>query len=247
MRKILVISDLHCGAITGLTPPKWQTNAAQKTMYNIYKNWVKTQGPYDIVIVNGDAIDGTDRKGQGTECITTDRLEQVEIAYACIRESKCDNVQIIAGTPYHTGEGEDFEKVLADNFNANFKGHGYYNIEGLEFNIKHKQSGSAMPHMKTGPLAREISQNRNWFLEGVEPKADVLIRSHTHYFTQVTSQDCIAFSTPGLQALGNKYGSRQCTSPIHFGLLVLEVDKGRLAWTVSKASGQIQKVKSVKL
>jgi hypothetical protein len=47
MRKILVISDLQS---------KWQTNDAQKTLYNMYKTWAKPQGLYDIVMVNGDAF-----------------------------------------------------------------------------------------------------------------------------------------------------------------------------------------------
>jgi hypothetical protein len=216
-------------------------------MYDQYLEWIAQNGPFDHVIVNGDAIDGTDKKGGGTECITTDRIEQCMIAEKALRDTGATSFHIVAGTPYHVGNAEDFERVLATKMDASFHGHAYFEIEGLNFNIKHKVAGASMPYLKATPLAKEIAQNRNWYLEGVEPKADVLIRSHVHHFTQVDVMGCLAFTTPSLQALGNRYGSRQCSGPVHFGLIVMEVENGGLSWKVCMANGEDQKVKVTKL
>ena len=245
MKRVLVISDLHCGAHTGLTPFPWQTTQKQADAYNMYYQWVTNNGPYDHVIVNGDAIDGTDSKGGGVEAITTDRIEQCKIAEVAIREAGCKSIHIIAGTPYHVGNAEDFESVLAVNLGATFKGHGFYNIEGIEFNIKHKVGTSSLPHLKLAPLAKEILQNKMWYLEGVEPKADVLIRSHTHSYSQVDSQGCIAFVTPALQSMGNRYGSRQCTGVVNFGLIIIDVHQEGIQWKVCLDHGSSHKTKSI--
>jgi hypothetical protein len=211
----------------------------------MYYQWIGAYAPFDHVIVNGDAIDGTDRKGGGVEAITTDRLEQCRIAETCIRVAECKSVHIVAGTPYHVGNAEDFEAVLAGNLGATFHGHGFYNIEGIEFNVKHKVGTSSLPHLKLTPLAKEILQNRMWYLEGVEPKADVLIRSHTHSYSQVDTQGCIAFVTPALQSMGNRYGSRQCTGVVNFGLLVIDVCQEGIQWKLLQANGESHPKKSL--
>lgn len=247
MKRILVLSDMHCGAMTGITPPEYQVNNKQAGAYDQYKTWIDDNGPYYATIVNGDAIDGTDKKGGGVECITTNRNEQVRMAKIAIEEANCNNIHIIAGTPYHVGNAEDFEETLAEKLGATFRGHGYFNIEGIELNVKHKLAGASMPYLKLTPLAKEIAQNRNWYLEGVEPKADVIIRSHTHHYSMVEAMDCIAFCTPGLQTLGGRYGSRQCSSPVHFGLLILDIHEGGIQWKVLRASGESQRVSSIRL
>jgi hypothetical protein len=249
-KRTLVVSDLHCGASTGLTPlnPKWKQTELSETLYRLYLKWINELGPFDIAIVNGDAIDGTGDRSGGTEQITTDRLEQCEIAAECLRDTGAGQIHLIAGTPYHTGNAEDFEQVIAAKVGGQFHSRGFFNINGREFNFKHKIGSSGIPHGRLTPLAREILQNREWYLEGTEPKADVLIRSHVHYYDQIDHCDCLGFITAGLQALGNKYGARQCSGVVHFGILVIDVtDKGEITWTSRKAQGAVQRSQSLAL
>lgn len=249
-KRTLVVSDLHSGASTGLTPlnPKWRQTELSETLYRLYLKWISELGPFDIVIVNGDAIDGTGDRSGGTEQITTDRLEQCEIAAECLRDTGARDIHLIAGTPYHTGNAEDWEKIIAKEVGGKFHDRGFFQINGREFNFKHKIGSSGIPHGRLTPLAREILQNREWYLEGTEPKADVLIRSHVHYYDQIDHCDCLGFITAGLQSLGSKYGARQCSGVVHFGILVIDVtDKGEITWTSRKAAGTVQRSQSLAL
>lgn len=239
-KRILVLSDLHCGALTGLTPPSKQTTILQGTLWNLFRSWLDEFKPFNILFVNGDAIDGTGDRWSGSEQITTDRIKQCDIAVECL-QGIADDVHLIAGTPYHTGNGEDFEKVIADKLGGQFHSRGFFNINGREFNLKHKIGASSVPHGRLTPLAREILQNREWHLEGTEPLADVLIRSHVHYYEQVEHSGTLGFITAGLQALGSKYGARQCGGVVHFGILVIDVSsEGEISWASRKAQGKVQ-------
>jgi len=249
-KRILILSDLHCGASTGLTPinNKWQQSDLSATLFNLYQQWIDELGPFDIAIVNGDAIDGTGDRSGGTEQITTDRLEQCDIAIECLKATNAKQIHLIAGTPYHTGNAEDFEKVIADKLGGQFHSRGFFNINGREFNLKHKIGASSVPHGRLTPLAREILQNREWHLEGTEPLADVLIRSHVHYYEQIHHSGTLGFITSGLQGLGNKYGSRQCSGVVNFGVLAINVpNSGEITWTSRKAGGTVQATKSLSL
>lgn len=248
MKRVLVLSDLHCGASTGLTPPGWQRTDLQGQLWGLYANWLEELGPFDILLVNGDAIDGAGERAGGTEQIITDRLEQCEIAAECLSIPLAKEIHLVAGTPYHTGNAEDYEKIIADKLGGRFHSRGFFNINGAEFNLKHKIGSSVLPHLRLTALAKEISLNRAWYLEGSEPKADVLIRSHVHYHEQIMHDGCLGFITAGLQSLGSKYGSRQCGGVVHFGILVIYVtDEGGITWTTRKAVGETQRAESLSL
>ena len=79
MKRIAVISDLHCGHVVGLTPPRWQSAvglvgekiaAMQKTLWDLYTEEMDAIKPIDVLIVNGDCIDGKGKRSGSTELIT---------------------------------------------------------------------------------------------------------------------------------------------------------------------------------
>src|SRR5271157_652517 len=91
--RMLVISDLHCGHLAGLTPPdQWIHGTSfyeqQKKTWNFYINTIKELQPIDILICNGDAIDGKGTKSGGTELITSDRNLQSQMAIECLKQVK---------------------------------------------------------------------------------------------------------------------------------------------------------------
>ena len=125
-KRALIISDLHCGHIVGLTPPGWQwkvksdsPNIAkygkiQGVLWNKYRKMISSLKPIDVLIVNGDAIDGKGKKSGSTEQITSDRQEQCLMATRCIQEIAAPKVYLTYGTGYHTGDDEDFENEIVD-------------------------------------------------------------------------------------------------------------------------------------
>ena len=81
MRRVLVVSDLHVGHHLGLWHPSlkdpWgeerNLNAGQKYLYECWKelhHYAKKVG-VDVLVVNGDLIDGEGRLSKGTEQATT--------------------------------------------------------------------------------------------------------------------------------------------------------------------------------
>jgi hypothetical protein len=252
MKRILVISDMHCGHLVGLTPPSWRSPIGvvgkkianmQDTLWEIYTNEIDKIKPIDILIVNGDAIDGKGKRSGSTELITPDTNKQVDMAAECINYCEADKIVMTYGTPYHVSDGgNDDEDNLAEKVGAAEIGsHGFYNIDGFVFSVKHKPAGSsAIPHGEATPLLRDWLANLLWKDLELQPKADVIIRSHVHKYLQVDNDHALAFSTPALQGFGSKYGSRQCTKIVSWGFVYFDIsDEGELSWKKVTYKGEV--------
>ena len=92
-KRLLVISDLHCGHNTGLTPAGFDAEKLGKPYFPVRRaiwDWyIKTADiKPDVIIVNGDTIDGRNEKSGSVEQIYLDRNDQVEMAVKCINEVK---------------------------------------------------------------------------------------------------------------------------------------------------------------
>ena len=62
-KKVLIISDLHCGSVVGLTHPNFDTGeqghaAIREAHWFRYKEMLEEIGRVDVLVVNGDCIDG---------------------------------------------------------------------------------------------------------------------------------------------------------------------------------------------
>ena len=237
VERVLLWGDSHCGSNVGLTPPAYQTKytANPKTEeHRTLNKWAKLQKecwdwyvkeldvlkPIDKLLYLGDGIDGNGHRSGGTELIYTDRKVQVCIAIEAIEVAEAKSMVMVYGTPYHTGEAEDFEMDIARHFNCKIGGHEWEEINGCTFDLKHKQSNCENP---TTGIWKQIIDNREWAGLGEQPKADVLVRAHTHRFCFTRLEDCIGISIPALQAYGTKFGARQCSRKVQFGLVALDV------------------------
>lgn len=124
MKHIEATGDWHCGHVVGLTPPQWWQHEKslhgkdQRTIWNAWQSMRKNVPRPDLLIINGDAIDGRGDKSGGTEQITTDREEQCDMAEEIIKIINPKSVRMTYGTGYHTGNHEDWEHVLAKRIGA---------------------------------------------------------------------------------------------------------------------------------
>jgi hypothetical protein len=231
--RVLVISDLHCGHIVGLTHPDFNPRyeGAGKdllgkhrlALWRWYERQVDALKPVDALIVNGDAIDGKGDKSGATELITTDRNEQCSMAIAAIETIGAKEIYMSYGTPYHTGRYEDWERQIADHVGARIDSHGYLDIRGLVFDYRHFVGASSVPHGRHKAIAKEHLWNVLWAEHGEYPKADVLIRSHVHYFVGAFGPNWLAMITPALQHYGSKYGARKCSGKVDFGFVFFDI------------------------
>jgi len=251
--------DFHCGHFAGLTPPEFQimpngldpktikiSNTSQ-ILWGFYSEKILEMGPFDFAILNADMIDGRGEKSGGTELITTDRTRQVKMATRGVKEIRAKEYYFTRGTPYHTGTKENWEDGIAEDLKAiAIKDHLFCKIGGVQFDVKHKIGSSSIPHGSLTPLARDILWNRVHFAKGEQPRADVLIRSHTHSFDQVDHDGCIGFILPGLQGFGSTYGKRQVSRSIDFGFIVIEIEDGKVhRWDKAILEGKTQKVENI--
>ena len=83
-KRVVVISDLHCGSKVGLVHPAYRPPVdtyafpgetdlleTQTVLWNFYVTSIDALQPIHALIVNGDAIDGRGERSGGTELITS--------------------------------------------------------------------------------------------------------------------------------------------------------------------------------
>jgi len=239
VKRVILLSDLHAGHITGLTPPGWMFReerypklyAMQKEMWAKYRALIRKLGPVDVLIANGDLIDGKGKRSGGTELVTTDLLEQGDMAVKALQIWNADSTFVLYGTPYHVtaDSGEDVEKIIGEKLEAQVHSHAFIDVEGVVFDCKHKIGSSQIPWSKHTAISRERIHNFLWnAAEEGQPKANVFIRSHVHYFNYCGGIDWLAMTLPALQGPHTKFGARQCSGVVDWGLVVMDVDKGKI-------------------
>lgn len=234
--RIAIVGDMHCGHHAGLTPPRWINGAFHHPDHPLHKlavvsgklwDWyikeVKAVGAVDMVVDVGDSIDGTGEKSGGTELNDRDRNRQVQAAIDCHRVWKTSNRLFVYGTGYHTGNHEDFENQIAEEFNAKIGSHEWIQVNGITIDVKH--------HLNKGKnaLLLEIGHNQEWAESGLQPRADVLVRGHVHahriqtWYSQKNQRHVTAYSNLPLQFWATKFGGRRCSGVVHYGFTVLTI------------------------
>lgn len=237
-KNVLVIGDLHCGAMSGLTPPQWIVSKGrnsffsklQEQMWEHYLEILKDFGKIDILVVNGDVIDGKGTRSGGTELITSDLLEQTDIAVEALSVINANKILFTYGTPYHTSSnsGEDFDKIVANAFNASIYDELDLKIENVLFNIKHKVNSSLNPYNRAVPVGKHRLWDALQSIRNKDESASVYLRSHVHYFSFCGESQWTAFTLPALQANHTKYGSRQCYGITDWGMCLFKVENDSL-------------------
>lgn len=255
-KRVVVISDLHCGHVVGLTPPSWQFaveedsnesiirrnrfSEIQKMGWDYYYEKINELKPIDILLVNGDCVDGKGPKSGSTELITADRNEQAEMAAYAILEAEANNIIMTYGTSYHTGASEDWEDLVAEKVNATkISSHEWIEVNGIIFDMKHFVSKSSVPHGRGTPLARAALWNIIWADQDRQEKSDIIVRSHVHYAYHCGEpRSYFGLITPALQGLGSKYGTRRCENTVDFGFVSFNIKENgtwKISWHILKS------------
>lgn len=260
MTKVLALGDLHSGHKVGLTPPsyfepkKTKAGKLQRALWDGNERMLHEAGQCDVVLVLGDCIDGRGSRSGGTELITTDLLEQVDIATECLKYMqkvvKPKHIIMVYGTPYHVSpDGEDYEKQIAKNIGADkIGGHEWVKSGGVTFSMKHKIGGSTIPHGRFTALAKDVLWEKLWADEYEQhPRSDILLRGHVHYYGYCGSYWGTGMSLPACSGMGSKYGVRQCSGIVHYGMVVFNCDKGKYQWDALRQKAKLQMPKVLEL
>lgn len=253
MKRGIVVSDLHCGSIYGMLPPGFVTfdgierpqNVGQQYTWNCWLDFCERAKSFDpdFVIVNGDCIDGSQERNRGSELSLLDWRDQrlaAEETLMVLRTSlpKEFNVKwyFTQGTPYHVGNYGDAEENIAETLLAEdylSLGTGrkckevlWLDVDGVILEAAHHIAVSVGFYRLTA-----LDREGQWSAISAKdaskgiPKADLLIRSHVHYFGHAEHASKSIVTTPAWQ-LQTRYMRKASVHRMHpdIGGIMLEVD-----------------------
>lgn len=265
----LFCGDFHCGHVVGLTSPEWQRKKIlsattkrskfYKIANDLWKHFVdilEQLPPLDFVVINGDLIEGKSHRTGGAELLTSDMLEQCDMACSVINKirlycKKKHKLILTYGTPYHTeNNGDEYENIIAKRVKAdNIGAHEWLDVNGLIFDIKHKVGNSSVPHGRFTSLAKAGLWNKIWALdEKLQPNADVIIRSHVHSYRGVFTRNQLCMTLPALQGMGSRYGAKECEGTVDWGAVLFSVNnKKDYEWKAHIHKVDSQQTKATKI
>lgn len=251
MKRGLVVSDLHCGSIYGLLPPRFETfegvdkklNVGQQYLWDCWIDFCQRAKEFkpDFVIANGDLVDGPQKKNQGAELSLIAPSDQTKAAIETLRVLRKATGSLCKwyftqGTPYHVSNWGEAEEEIAHQLTAEkypSVGTGRYcrevlwlRSEGVILEAAHHVSGTTGFYRLTG-----IDREMQWSamagkddLRGV-PRSDLLIRSHLHHFVSGEHASKQGIVTPCWQ-LQTRYARKHSVTRLlpDLGGILLEVD-----------------------
>jgi len=236
----LVLSDLHAGSAFGLLPPDFisaennhiMPNSGQEYLYKHFDGLLKRLAPrqIDFIVVNGDIMDGEQRKTNGDTLALHRLCDQREAAYKLLRPwqqafPKAD-WHFVTGTRYHEvmPEVEQLTVMLfgeKKTVNRSLK----LSIGDAVLSFNHEISGTG--DMKGNAMEKEIIRELTAMAEHGWEASDALIRSHLHTYRLLARQDKLCVISPCWQ-LQTDFMSRKSTTAMipSLGAIVLDVDDG---------------------
>ena len=242
--RVVVVADVHVGSAFGMWPPDlplssgghYEPNIGQRYLYENWLKQIESLAPVDMLVLNGDIVDGIQPRSQGRYLIETDIGHQVVAALRlleplCAKLSRNGSVFVTRGTGYHDLADTAME-TLARELGAQQDAAGRYawewlllEVRGLLCDIAHSQARGVT--YRSSPLERE-----GQFADMGGSGADVIVRSHNHvchwHYIEGTNKLPLRLevSTPGLQlqtAYAQRTVHRNRLLARNLGFIVLEV------------------------
>jgi hypothetical protein len=213
VRNMVVVSDLHVGALFGPCPSEYDPGGEGES----YRNWVRKQWhefvtkfvplatnnkPY-VLVLNGDMIHG-DWSAFGPLAISSS-TKQVRAARDLLRPlaSKAASVYISEGTSVHTRDveidlGEELSssaKVVKDGKCHSHKSISI-NMNGLHHRVRHHTSCAGRPWTEASNQGNHLCNDILLTLRNGRTPTDVLILGHRHTHGYTVTADGMSVVTP---------------------------------------------------
>lgn len=224
MKRGVIVSDLQCGSIYGILPPAFETsegiikpqNAGQDYLWRCWDDATYRAGQFDpdFIVFNGDAVDGKQQAQKGTELSLQLMVDQKRAACTCLKllKTRCPRAKwyFVAGTVYHVQDGAEAEEDIARQLGAErYMGAGPgrlvhevldLDVDGVILNFAHHISVASGFYRATaadreGQWSAMTAKDPS---KGI-PKADVVVRSHVHFFIHLEYPSKHIIQTPAWQ------------------------------------------------
>ena len=193
--RILIVSDLGIGSEYSLAPDDITSSLVRRkphlaSLHSVLRSeWDKMRNglgnSVDILVVNGETVDGPQPAAKGKELWTADTNEQCQYAAELIGDISHKELYITKGTPYHTETNTNLDQVVADMLGGWCDWELALQVFDKRFHFAHSigVSNSAWQY-RTTSIARELVAAL--LQEKEYGKFDGIIRSHAHYFVEVS-------------------------------------------------------------
>jgi len=236
----LVLSDIHAGSAFGLLPPDFisaennhiMQNSGQEYLYKQFEGLLKRLTPrqIDFIVVNGDTMDGEQRKSGGATLALHRLSDQREAAYQLLRPWRHAfpkaEWHFVTGTPYHEVRAE-VEQLTVMLFGEKQAVHRNLklSIGDAVLSFNHEISGTG--DLKGNAMEREIVRELTAMAEHGWTASDALVRSHLHTYRLLARQDKLCLITPCWQLQTDFMNRKSTTAMIpSLGAVILDVDDG---------------------
>ena len=210
VKTVVTIGDVHIGNDGAIqteevwterdNPEKSKCHKANKIQLDMLRKWEYMCDEYhrpDLLVINGDSIDGKNYKDTGLGLWTTDVDVQADVFAELV--SYLDPREIVAtsGSPYHSDRNPNVDRLAAirccervlhmnpEEAKSCFRG-GYasINVNGCRMHFQHK-----VPTSKSTWQYRSTPLGRALVLADLSSPEyghyDIVAKSHAHYFTYV--------------------------------------------------------------
>jgi len=219
-KSCVIYSDIHVGSRTAVcsTDPvlndadtSYRPNPLQKALYEGWESVIdEFQQKPRVLVINGEPINGSNRRFVGKDSYTTNLVDQLDEAEKLINQIPKDHLLFVRGSPYHVDiEATNFEELLAKRLNADryrafgkIDAGGYtdyfakFEMHGKYFHCTHHIGWNRWFAYRGTALMREMAAMHFDKERSTVGKVDVYVRSHVHYFVNVNFVHTHGFINP---------------------------------------------------
>lgn len=224
-KRLLVISDLHCGHLLGLTPPEYMREdwkPLSMPFWNFFEKTIKEIGPVDYLVINGDMVDGEGKK-ETIGHLTTDTKKQIDIAAACVDRITRKKTFLTYGTPFHTVGSYSYEEGVSDAIHGIIKDELRIKINGWHLNFRHVIGRSDTPYGQPTQIYKEVVRELIKAMLEDYKAADYIFRSHVHYHFIAGRPGKMGIITPCLQLPDGIFGRKMRAQYYDVGMLLVDI------------------------
>lgn len=242
-QRVLVIGDTHVGSDVALAPEELRlesnnrilANEIQLAILQEFYDMVDDVGTVDLLILNGDLVEGTNYYGEGAGCLTTNMNKQVETAIDLLSEIKFRKVVGCRGTAYHGKKNPNMDGQVIAGLGGTCMDEVSIQVGKTRIYANHR-TPVRMTQWESRPqsIAKDLLLNElNQMDFG---HYDIVCKAHVHYYIALDYGKSIGFICPCWK--GRDEFAKGATNPFAFnpsiGYIMFDIENdGSFAWTKS--------------
>jgi hypothetical protein len=210
-------------------------NEIQLAILQEWYDMIDDVGTVDVLILNGDLVEGTNYYGEGAGCITTSMSQQAKTAVELISEIKFRKVIGCRGTSYHVKKNPNMDAQVIEDLGGVCMDEVSLTIGETRIYANHRT-----PVRMTKFESRPQSVAQDMILGELNAMDfghyDIICKSHVHYYVALDMGKSIGFVCPCWK--GRDEFAKGASNPFAFnpsiGYVMFDIeDDGSFSWTKS--------------